>query len=41
MISIVKLQEKKRELAEQILSGGEISEISFNREEILSLLGKN
>lgn len=39
--NIVKLQEKKKELAEQILSGGEISEISFDREEILSLLGKD
>ncbi|MDD2979765.1 MAG: DEAD/DEAH box helicase [Hespellia sp.] len=37
---IVKLQEKKQELADQILSGSDMGSAAFNREELLQLLGK-
>lgn len=37
--NIVKLQEKKKELAEQILGGGEMGSGKFDREELLELLG--
>ena len=37
--NIVKLQEKKHALADQILSGEDMGSGSFSREEILELLG--
>ena len=37
-ITIVKLQEKKRDLADQILSGEEMGTGSFSKEELLELL---
>ena len=36
--NIVKLQEKKRDLADQILSGEEMGTGSFSKEELLELL---
>ena len=36
--NIVKLQEKKKELAEQVLSGEGMGSGSFSREELLELL---
>ena len=35
---IIKLQERKKELAEQVLSGEELGSGSFTREELLELL---
>ena len=35
---IIKLQQMKKELAEEILSGDEIKTASFQREELLELL---
>lgn len=37
--NILRLQEKKRELAEQILGGEEVSQTAFSREELLQILG--
>lgn len=37
--NILRLQEKKRELAEQILGGEEVSQAAFSREELLEILG--
>ena len=36
--NIVKLQERKRELTEQVLEGAGLSEGSFSREELIELL---
>lgn len=36
---IVALQERKRELADQVLAGGELGSGSFSREELLEILG--
>lgn len=38
--NIMKLQEKKQRLAEQLLSGDEFSTTSFTKEELLALLGE-
>lgn len=37
--NIIKLQEKKKELADRLLSGGDMGTGSFTREELLSILG--
>ncbi len=36
---ILKMQEQKRQLADKLLSGGEMSSTTLNREELLALLG--
>ena len=36
---IVKLQERKRELAESILSGDEVGTGTFSREDLIEILG--
>ena len=37
--NIVRLQEKKSELADQLLNGDGMNQISFSKEELLELLG--
>ncbi len=37
--NIVRLQEKKKELAEQVLSGEQVGSASFSREDIMEILG--